>query len=100
MILYNMTYRVASETASDWLRWMKTFYLPTAMTTGLPVGHRLLQLLTEIDNGGVTYALQLDFRTMADYAAYQTQHADALRARIRHRFGNQFDSFDTLLEEV
>ena len=100
MILYNTTYSVASELDTDWLRWMKLFFLPAAMATDLPVGHKILRLLTELDNGGVTYSIQLDFLTLADYVAYQQYHADTLRQRIQHRFTNQFISFDTLLEEV
>ena len=100
MILYNTTYSIASEVDADWLRWMKRFYLPAVMATELPVGHKILRLLTELDNEGVTYSVQLDFSTMADYAAYQQYHADTLRQRIQHRFANQFISFDTLLEEA
>ncbi|ADB37211.1 MULTISPECIES: DUF4286 family protein [Spirosoma] len=100
MILYNTTYSVAEEVAEDWLRWMKRFFLPAAMATELPTGYRTLRLLTELDNGGVTFSIQLDFNTRTDYEAYLESHADTLRQRIKHRFGNQFISFDTLLEEA
>ncbi|GAB2582072.1 DUF4286 family protein [Spirosoma areae] len=100
MILYNTTYSVAEEVAEDWLRWMKRFYLPAAMATELPVSHRVLRLLTELDNGGITFSIQLDFSTMEAYTTFQEIHADALRHRIQHRFSNQFISFDTLLEEA
>ncbi|MBD2752800.1 DUF4286 family protein [Spirosoma validum] len=100
MILYNTTYSVATEIDTDWLRWMKLFFLPAAMATELPVEHKILRLLTELDNGGVTYSVQLNFSAMEDYLAYQELHADTLRKRIQHRFGNQFVSFDTLLEDV
>ena len=99
MILYNTTYSVATEVADDWLRWMKRFYIPTVLATGLPVNHKILRLLTELDNGGITYSVQLDFASMDAYQTYRQQHADAMHQRIQHRFGNQFISFDTLLEE-
>ncbi|MVM28756.1 DUF4286 family protein [Spirosoma sp. HMF4905] len=100
MILYNTTYSVSNEVANDWLRWMKRFFLPAAMATELPVSHRVLRLLTELDNGGTTFSIQLDFDTLDAYTTYQEIHADALRQRIQHRFGNQFVSFDTFLEDV
>ena len=100
MIIYNTTYSVADEIAQDWLHWMKRFFVPAAMATELPGSHKILRLLTELDNGGTTYSVQLDFKTMADYSAYLAYHADTLRQRIQHRFGNQFISFDTLLEEA
>ncbi len=100
MILYNTTYSLAPETGPDWLRWMKSFQLPAVMATGLPTGHKIRRLLTELGNGAVTYSVQLDFSTMADYEAYQAQHANTLQQRIQHRFGGQYVSFDTVLEEV
>ena len=99
MILYNTTYSVALEAGPNWLNWMKTIHLPAVMDTGLLVGHKVLRLLTELDNGGVTYSVQLNFGTMADYEMYQAQHADAMQRQIQHRFGGQYVSFDTLLEE-
>ncbi|WP_020595373.1 DUF4286 family protein [Spirosoma panaciterrae] len=99
MILYNTTYSVAAEIADDWVRWMKRFYLPAAIATELPVSYKILRLLTEIDNGGTTFSVQLDFSSRADYETFLERHADTLRQRIQHRFGGQFVSFDTLLQE-
>lgn len=100
MILYNTTYSVSGEVETDWLRWMKAFYLPAVMTTELPVGYRVLRLLTELENGGTTFSVQLDFNTIEDYFTYRNLHADAMQRRLQHRFANQYVSFDTLLEEA
>ena len=100
MILYNTTYSVANEVAADWLRWMKLFFVPAVLATELPVSHKILRLLTELDNGGITYSVQLDFPTMDACLTYQERYADGLHQRIQHRFGNQFASFTTLLEEA
>jgi tricorn protease-like protein len=100
MILYNTTYSVAAEVGPDWVSWMKKFYLPAVMATRLPVGHKMLRLLTELDNEGITYSVQLDFNDMADYTTFLGQHADTMQKRIQHRFGGQYVSFDTLLEEI
>ena len=100
MIVANTTFSVAQEIAADWLRWMKTFHLPAVMNTGLPQSYRMLHLLTELDNGAVTYTVQLDFTTRAEYDLYLATQADAMHQRVQHRFGGQFVSFDTLLEDV
>jgi len=100
MIIANTTFSVAEETAADWLRWMKTFQLPAVMATGLPDNYRMLHLLTELDNGAITYTVQLEFTSRADYDIYFATQADAMQQRIQHRFGGQFVSFDTLLEEL
>lgn len=99
MILYNTTYSVANDVAPDWFRWMKTDHIPHLLATGLPTGHRVLRLLTELDNGGTTYSVQLDFTAMEDYFAFQSQFADAMHQRIEDRYAGQYVSFDTLLED-
>jgi hypothetical protein len=100
MILYNTTYSVANEVEREWLHWMKTNHIPTILATGLPAGHKMLRLLTELDNGGTTFSVQLDFNAMEDYFTYQSLHADTMQQRIHDRFANQFVSFDTLLEDA
>lgn len=100
MILYNTTYSIANEVEQDWLHWMKTNHIPTILSTGLPTSHKVLRLLTELDNGGVTYSVQLDFNTLEDYFSYQSLHADMMQERVLDRFANQFVSFDTLLEDA
>lgn len=100
MILYNTTYSVANEVEHDWLHWMKTSHIPAMLSTGLPISHKLLRLLTEIDNGGVTYSVQLDFNAMEDYFTYQSLHADQMQQQMHDQFANQFVSFDTLLEDA
>ncbi len=100
MIIANTTFSVAEATAADWLRWMKTFHLPAVMNTGLPYSHRMMHLLTELDNEAVTYTVQFDFATRADYDLYLATQSNVMQQRIQHRFGGQFVSFDTLLEEV
>lgn len=100
MILYNTTYSVANEVEKEWLHWVKTDHIPTIIATEIPASYRILRLLTEVDNGGATYSLQLDFNAMEDYFTYLNQHADNMQQRIEDRFANQFLSFDTLLEEV
>lgn len=100
MILYNTTYSVANEVEQEWLQWMKSDQIPAILETGLLSSHKLLRLLTELDNGGTTYSVQLDFLGIDDYLAYKRLYATALQQRIQERFPNQFVSFDSLLEDV
>ena len=100
MILYNTTYNISSLAEQDWLAWMKTVQVPAMMATGLPTEHKMLRLLTELENEGVTFSVQYSFRTMEDYLAYQTQHQADLYQRHHDRYKEQYVSFRTLLEEI
>ena len=100
MILYNVTININHELEKEWLHWMQTQHVPEVMATGLPVAHKTLRLLTELDNGGATYSFQYFFQTMDDYLAYQAQHSPTLQEKVRVRYDGQYVSFRTLLEEV
>lgn len=100
MILYNVTINIDSAVEAEWLAWMQNVHVPEVMATGLPVASKVMRLLTEIDNGGATYAFQYSFRTMDDYLTYQNDHSPALQAKVAQRYKDKFVAFRTLLEEL
>jgi hypothetical protein len=100
MILYNLTINIDKTVEREWLQWMKAEHVPAVLATGLPLSHKILHLLTEVDNNGATYTFQYSFRIKLDFYRFQKYHGDALMDKIQERFGNQFVSFQSLLEEV
>ena len=100
MILFNITVNISLAAEKDWLRFMKEVHIPEIMASGLPLETKLLRLLTEIDNEGVTYTNQFIFRTMEDFLAYQTNYQAELQDKHHQKFNGQYVSFRTLLEEA
>jgi len=100
MILYSVTVNIDPAVEQDWLEWMKQVHMPEVMATGLPESSKLLRLLTEIDNGGVTYSCQYYFPAMESYFAYQQLHSSELQQKHHDRYVNKYVAFRTLLEEV
>jgi hypothetical protein len=85
---------------AELIYWMRTQHVPDVMATGLPVESKILKLLTEIDNGAVTYTFQYFFKSIDDYETYQNDHSPRLQSHVQQRYGGQFVSFRTLLEEI
>ena len=100
MILYNITMSIDPAIEREFLRWMKDDHMPAIMATGLPVQNNVLKLLTEVDNGGITYTFQYWFQTMEDFVTYQSLHQPALQQDVADRYANKYVSFRTLLEEA
>jgi hypothetical protein len=100
MIIFNTTVNISLEAEKEWLLWMKQVHIPEVVATGLLVEHKLLRLLTEIDNDGATYTSQFTFGTMKDFLAYQTDFQSDMQEKHHRRFNGQYVSFRTLLEEV
>ena len=100
MILFNITYSIDPKIERDWLRWMKTDYLPMVESTTLTTKVTMLKLLTELDNGAVTYSLQIFFVAMENFLTYHHTFADDHQLKVDELFANQYATFRTLLEEI
>ena len=100
MILYSVTVNIERGIEQEWLYWMKNVHLPEIMATGLPMGKKVLRLLTEFENEGTTYSCQYYFQTMEDYFTYDQLYSKELQDKHHFRFQNKYVAFRTLLEEV
>jgi hypothetical protein len=100
MLYYNITFSVETESENDYLVYQKTIFLPSIIATKLTQNHKLMRLLTEIDNGGVTYSLQLGFQDMEDYMSFEMTYLPNIITQFHHQFSGKYVSFNTLLEEV
>jgi hypothetical protein len=58
MLLYNVTIGVDKEIESEWLDWIKGYYLPKAMQTNAFSGFKIYKVLTHEDEGSVSYSIQ------------------------------------------
>jgi hypothetical protein len=100
MIIFNITVNISYAVEKEWLAWMKQVHIPEIIETGLLLEHKLLKLLTEIDNDGSTYTSQFTFRTMEDFVTYQAKFQPDFQEKHHDRFNGQYVSFKTLLEEM
>lgn len=100
MIIFNITVNISYPAEKEWLMYMKQIHIPEIVATGLVVEHKLLRLLTEIENEGSTYTSQFTFRTMEDFLAYQTTLQTEFEEKHHERFNGHYVSFRTLLEEA
>lgn len=97
MILYNTTINIDEDVHEQWLGWMKTFYIPLLMQTGYFVDKKLLQILDEEANGGVTYCLQLFLNEKEDFEEYQKKFYPTHFDLFNKKYHNKYVNFTTLL---
>jgi len=101
MIIYNITTKVAHPVSAQWQQWTQERYMPALLQTGLFQSctlHRLLE--QDNDEEGETFVLQCRAGNRADYDLFLERHAAPLRQQGHDRFGNQFISFHTAMEEL
>ncbi len=100
MILHNITVNISRIAEMEWFDWVRTVHIPDYMATGLPIDHKMLRLLTEIENEGTTYSIQFFFKNMEDFLTYQNEHQARLQQDHHRRFKDRYVEFRTLLEEI
>lgn len=100
MIIYNVTIKLHSSIASQWLSWLLEQHIPDVMQSGCFVGHQVLHLLEVDDSEGPTYAIQYKAKTMEDYQRYINDFAPAMRQKSIDEWGDLFIAFRTVMEVV
>jgi hypothetical protein len=100
MIIYSITINIDNEVHEDFLRWMKNNYIPALIQSGLIVENKILKLLTELDNGGVTYSFQYYLNRMEDYKQLENEVIPPLKNSLFNLFQSRYVEFTTLLEII
>jgi hypothetical protein len=100
MILYNITYTVATDIEDDFVSWMKTTYIPDVFATGLFTEHRFYRLMNSTNDGFTNYSIQFFAESTAKLIEYENRFANALRYETQARYGEKALAFRSLLEAV
>ena len=100
MIIYNVTVNIDHDSHDDWLDWMKSVHIPDVMATGSFLENKISKVLSDQDDGGVTYAIQYVSKDMDTYENYLKEHAPRLQQEHSARYEGKFAAFRTLLEVV
>ncbi len=100
MLIYNITTKVEHSIAHKWVQWMKAEHIPTIMETGKFVDFNFAKLIDIDETDGLTYAVQFFAEEKHDYDQYIQLHSAQLRKEAIDKWGANFISFRSLMEEV
>lgn len=100
MLIYNVTVKVDTPIAADWLQWMREEHIPDILATGCFTHHQIVQLLEQDDTEGPTYAVQYHAPDQDHYERYINEFADALRLKSLHKWGDGVMAFRSLMRIV
>lgn len=96
-ILYNVTVKVETATAPEWLEWMKSVHIPDVMATGCFESYKLTRILGDEDDHGVGFAIQYVAKDMDTFRHYQDTFAPRLQADHSSRYADRYVAFRTLM---
>jgi len=100
LIIYNVTIKVDSSIADEWLKWLKDEHIPDVISTGCFTMGKVLRLLEVDDTEGPTFAVQYHADSKSLYNQYIQKFAETMRARSFEKWGNKFIAFRSVMQIV
>lgn len=96
-ILYNVTVKIETAIAPEWLDWMKNVHIPDVMATGCFESYKLTRILGDDDEHGTGFAIQYVAGDMDLFRHYQDNFAPGLQAHHSSRYADRYVAFRTLM---
>ena len=100
MIIYNITTKVRSGIAIEWLQWLKEVHVKEILNTGCFTDFKIVKLLEIDEEEGPTYALQLNADSKAIYNRYVEKFAGKMRQDAFDKWGDKFISIRSVMQIV
>ncbi|CAN5892395.1 hypothetical protein BH11BAC4_BH11BAC4_05560 [soil metagenome] len=98
--IYNVTIKVNTSIAAEWLNWLKDEHIPEVMNTGCFTKATILRLLEVDESEGPTFAIQYIAENKPQYDQYIEKFAGIMRQKSFDKWGNKFIAFRSVMEVV
>lgn len=100
MYLYNTSFHTESSIAETFVAWLKTIFIPEAMSSGLFSEASLGKILLEIEPGTSSYTLQLKASELDRAREWNDTIGNSLRSVIIKKFGGKVVFFVSFIEII
>lgn len=99
MIIYNTTFQVDDNMATEFIDWIKNQYLPQALVTGIVSQPQLTRIMGRHE-GGTGYALQVQAVSLGELQSWYQSIGKELLIQFNAHFGAQAVNFSTMMEKI
>lgn len=100
MLIFNTTLHLEDAIHDECLSFLKTFYIPKALESGLLSQPSLAKIERQHEESGVSYAMQFKTEDIDVLNRWAGETGEGLSVELNKRFGTKVGGFVTLLEEV
>lgn len=100
MLIFNTTLHIEDAVHDECLVFLKTFYIPQALESGLLSQPALAKIERQHEESGVSYAMQFKTKDIDVLNRWAGETGERLSAELGRKFGTKVSGFVTLLEEV
>ncbi len=100
MILYNITFNIDTDIESEWILWLKEYYLVEIMKTGYFDRYKVYRLLGREEDQSINYAVQFFTTTLENLNAFLSDKAPEFTRILQEKFGHRHAAFMTVLQDT
>lgn len=100
MYTVNITTKVDHDILTDWLLWQKDVHIPALMDTGCFEQYRFQQLLSQDDEDGKVFVLQLVTASKESYHTFLENFERDLKNDSFSKWGENCFEFRSLLQNI
>lgn len=100
MYLYNTCFHTESSITETFVAWLKTIFIPEAMSSGLFSEASLGKIMLEIEPGTSSYTLQLKASELDRAREWNDTIGNSLRSVIIKKFGGKVVFFVSFIEII
>ncbi len=98
--IYNVTIKVTTDIAKEWLQWLKEEHITDVIGTGCFTNATILHLLEVEDSEGPTYAVQYFAESKSLYNLYIEKYAAKMRQKGFDKWGDRFIAFRSIMQVI
>lgn len=100
VLLSNYTFNIEKDYISDWEKFLSNSLTPLIQAEKIHTELRIFQLLTEIENDGATYAIQVYFDSEREAAHFAEFFENRLLPSVHILFRDKYVFFHSHLKEI
>jgi len=100
MIVFNTTFHAHNDSADRFVGWLRSEYVPQAVSDGRLTDPRLTIVLNAEESDGKNYSLQFRVSDLDTLEAWYAEVGSKLLGAMSATFGHHAAGFSTLLEEL
>jgi len=100
MLIFNTTYKVATDHYDQWIKWINEHHLPFMLETGKFSQPQIAKVVGSDDDEGTSYSVQFHIENMETLMEWHRHNSSTFRDKCYEEFGSQVIFFTTVLEII
>lgn len=99
-IVFNTTFHVEEESRDEFVLYLRDFFIPGAVRSGLLVSPRLTHIRGEENDSGVSFALEFRVADLETLEMWRLEESEAVCRPLLEKFKDKVAGFSTVMETI